>query len=46
MIIMFNNIDLGLVRAYERNILVELVYDHGISIEDGIWFMIDMKDFS
>jgi len=39
------NIDLSLVRAYERNLLVELVHNHELTIEDGIWFMIDMEDF-
>lgn len=40
---MFNNINLEFVNNSIRTMIVEFSKDHSISIEDTIWFIIDME---
>ena len=40
---MFNNINLELVNSSVRHMVVEFAKDHQISIEDSLWFIVDME---
>ena len=43
MIFMFNNLNMELVKSSVASQVVEFAKDHEITLEDSLWFFIDME---